>query len=128
MTGPKNIQLMRPIFHLYGHIKLKFNSKSVCDAFLKTVDLKSVPIYNGNYLSLFASKKGNIFGPISHLKLFINSFIYVTYTFSIFEKEKNIWIQGLRSTGQKNLQKVNICRHVTHVIIISMKVNSNFYV
>ena len=56
---------MRPIFHLYGHIALKFNIKPVCDVFLKTQDLKSLPISNGN--SIFASKKGNIFGPISNV-------------------------------------------------------------
>ena len=53
-----NIQLMRPIFHLYGHIALKFNIESVCDVFLKTLDLKSLPISNGN--SIFASKRGKI--------------------------------------------------------------------
>ena len=55
---------MRPIFHLYGHIALEFNSRPVCDAFLKTLDLKSLPIF-GN--SIFASKKGKIFGPISNV-------------------------------------------------------------
>ena len=50
---------MRPIFHLYGHIALKFNIKPVCDVFLKTQDLKSLPISNGNLI--FASKKGKIF-------------------------------------------------------------------
>ena len=39
---------MRPIFNLYGHIALKFNIKPVCDVFLKTQDLKSLPISNGN--------------------------------------------------------------------------------
>ena len=57
-----NIQYMRPIFHLYGHITLKSNSRPVCDAFLKTLDLKSQPVSNGN--SIFASKKGTIFGSI----------------------------------------------------------------
>ena len=33
--------------------------------FLKTQDLKSLPISNGN--SIFASKKGKIFGPISNV-------------------------------------------------------------
>ena len=56
---------MRPIFHLYGHIALKFNIKPVCDVFLKTQDLKYLPISNGN--SIFASKKGKIFGPISNV-------------------------------------------------------------
>ena len=56
---------MRPIFHLYGHIALKFNSRPVCDAFLKILDLKSLPIPNGK--SIFASKKGKIFEPISNV-------------------------------------------------------------
>ena len=56
---------MRPIFHLNGHVALKFNIKPVCDVFLKTQDLKSLPISNGN--SIFASKKGKIFGPISNV-------------------------------------------------------------
>ena len=58
---------MRPIFHLYGHIALKFNSRPVCDVCLKTLDLKSLPISNGN--SIFASKKGKIFGTISNVNL-----------------------------------------------------------
>ena len=53
---------MRPIFHLYGNIALKFNSSLVCDAFLKTMNLKSLLMSNGN--SIFASRKGKIFGPI----------------------------------------------------------------
>ena len=60
-----NIQLMRPIFHLYIHIALKFNIKPVSDVFLKTLDLKSLPVSNGN--SILASKKGKIFGPISNV-------------------------------------------------------------
>ena len=71
-----NIQLMRPIFHLYGHIALKFNIKPVCDVFLKTLDLKSLPISNGN--SIFASKKGKILGSISNVnfRLECNSLSY----------------------------------------------------
>ena len=56
---------MRPIFHLFGHIALKFNIKPVCNVFLKTQDLKSLPISYGN--SIFASKKGKIFRPISNV-------------------------------------------------------------
>ena len=41
-----NIQLMRPVFHLYA---LKLNSRPVYDAFLKTLDLKKyLSISNGN--------------------------------------------------------------------------------
>ena len=54
---------MRPIFHLYRHIALNFNSRPVCDAFLKTLALKSLLISSGN----FASKKGKLFGPISNV-------------------------------------------------------------
>ena len=50
---------------MYGHIALKFNIKPECDVFLKTLDLKYLPISNGN--SIFASKKGKIFGPISNV-------------------------------------------------------------
>ena len=43
LYAPYNIQLMRPIFHLHGHIALKFNSIPVCfsknTAFLKTLDI-----------------------------------------------------------------------------------------
>ena len=48
-----NIQLIRRIFHLYGYIAVKFYSRPVCVAFLKTPDLISLPISNGN--SIFAS-------------------------------------------------------------------------
>ena len=56
---------MRSIFYLYGHRALKFNSRPVCDAFLKTLDLKSLAISSHNLI--FASKKGKIFGPISNV-------------------------------------------------------------
>ena len=61
---------MGPIFHLYGHIALKFNIKPVCDVFLKSLDLKSLPISNVN--SIFASKKGKFFGPITNVNFRLN--------------------------------------------------------
>ena len=47
-----NIRLMRPIFHLYGHIALKFNIKPVCDVFLKTLDFNDRHHHGQDYESL----------------------------------------------------------------------------
>ena len=71
---------MRPIFHLYRLIALKFNSRPVSMLFYKLV-LNSLPLSNGN--SIFASKKGKIFGLISNVNfrlLSVGNFCYVDWS------------------------------------------------